>query len=169
LGYEICNTSRSLQYITVDLDYFKTQIERLEILAEQLAAPQGDVPDKLQQDIQSEIEEIAQVRNEFEIIQDWLIEQKKGTARETSIYVRKNKLVRYTITLALPKEPMKNAIILDELCKKYREKFRITPDWKVVGMHYNIVYMFVIITPDPEDILEFYDDFLWDLYSVMNQ
>ncbi|TFG18527.1 MAG: mechanosensitive ion channel [Promethearchaeota archaeon] len=163
-----CLKSKIINY-TVDLEYYKSQIERLKVLAEQLAAPEGEVSDKLYQDIQSEIEEITQVRNEFEMIQDWLIGQKKGTSRETSIFVRKNKLVRYTFTLSLPREPETNAVKLDELCKKYREKFRITPDWKVVGMHYNIEYMFVIITPDPEDILEFYDDFLWDLYSVMNQ
>ena len=89
--------------------------------------------------------------------------------RELSKYVQKNKLVRYTFTLSLNKQPGINSQKLDDVCRKYREKFRITPDWKVVGLHYKIVYQFVIITPDPEDIIEFYDDFIWDLYSIINR
>ena len=82
--------------------------------------------------IKSEIEEINQVRTEFQMIQDLLIARKNQDNSEMSKYVQKNKLVRYTFTISLKKEPENNAKKLDTLCKKYREKFRITPDWKVV-------------------------------------
>ncbi|MHA1454203.1 MAG: mechanosensitive ion channel family protein, partial [Promethearchaeota archaeon] len=163
-----CLKSKITNY-TVDFDYFKGQIERLEKLASQNTPAEGNAPSRYYQDIKSEIEELTQVRGEFEKIQDLLLEERKKEERELSKYVQKNKLVRYTFTLALSKNPVINASKLDEVCNKYRENFRITPDWKVVGLHYKIVYQFVIITPDPEDILEFYDDFLWDLYCIMNQ
>ncbi len=162
-----CLKSKITNY-TVDIDYFKEEIERLEELASQNAPAEGD-SSRYYEDIKSEIEELTQVRGEYEKIQDLLVAERRKEERQLSKYVQKNKLVRYTFTLSLDKEPEPNAIKLDEICRKYRNKFRITPDWKVVGLHYNIVYQFVIITPDPEDIIEFYDDFMWDLYVIINK
>ena len=162
-----CLKSKITNY-TVDIDYYKSQIERLETLSDQYPPLDGDIPNRVLADIKSEIEEINQVRTEFQMIQDLFIARKNQDNQELSKYVQKNKLVRYTFAISLKKEPENNVKKLDAVCKKYREKFRITPDWKVVGLRYKIDYMFVIITPDPEDIIEFYDDFLWDVYSILN-
>ncbi|MFX0103072.1 MAG: mechanosensitive ion channel domain-containing protein [Candidatus Hodarchaeota archaeon] len=90
-------------------------------------------------------------------------EQKEGLRHST--YARKRKIVRYTFTLPLPRDPRRNARILDEICKKWTEEFELVPEWKMVGISYHLDYQFVIMTPDPEDVTQYYDDFVTDVYK----
>jgi small-conductance mechanosensitive channel len=158
-----CLKSKIINY-TIDLDYYSQKIERLHELVDSY-----DTDDKIHKDLINELHELEAIQKEYESVQKGMNNRKKKIIIEkSSKYVQKNKLVRYTFNLALPKEPRLNAEHLDELCEKYQDKFKITPDWKVIGLRYKIDYMFVIITPNPEDIIEFYDDFVWDIYKMMN-
>ncbi len=150
---------------TIDIDYYQRKIDRLTDLISQ-----EDPDDKIHKDMTAELEELQQIKVEYNKIQDRLKASKKDKSLpKPSRFVRKNKIIRYTFTLSLDKNPKKNAQLLDDLCRKYQEKFKFTPDWKIIGLRYKIDYMFVIITPNPEDIIEFYDDFVWDIYKMMNE
>ena len=90
-------------------------------------------------------------------------EQKEGLRHST--YTRKRRLVRYTFVLALPRDPRRNATILNEICKKWLDEFELAPDWKMVGIGAHLEYQFTIMTPDPEDVTHYYDDFIRDVYE----
>nr|MDO8119492.1 hypothetical protein [Candidatus Sigynarchaeota archaeon] len=75
--------------------------------------------------------------------------------------------MRYTFTLQLKKEPARNAMLLDEVCKKWTDEFEMMPDYKIVGLDSHIRYMFFVYTPNPMDIINYYDDFVKDIYRVI--
>ncbi|MCP4762439.1 MAG: mechanosensitive ion channel [archaeon] len=90
--------------------------------------------------------------------------EQKNNQPLRSKYVEKDKIVRYTFELKLPKQPKRNGEILDELCKKWQNEFEIKPEWKIMGLGARIEYLFTIMTPDPEDLCQFFDDFVKDVY-----
>ncbi len=91
----------------------------------------------------------------------------KYASHRNGPYISKDKLVRYTFTLQLKKEPARNAMLLDEVCKKWSDEFEMTPDWKIVGLDSHVRYMFFIYTPNPMDIINYFDDFVKDIYRVI--
>ena len=93
-------------------------------------------------------------------------EKKTSNWPAYSIYVDDDKIVRYTFTLKLPlKEPNRNAKILSTICKEWADEFEITPRWRISGLGSRIEYEFIILTPDPYDIIHYYDEFVEDVYK----
>lgn len=84
-----------------------------------------------------------------------------------SIYVDRDKIVRYTFKLRLPKEPKRNARLLDQLCETWTDEFQVTPRWRITGLDSRIEYEFIFLTPDPYDIIHFYDEFIEDVYQIL--
>jgi small-conductance mechanosensitive channel len=157
-----CLKSKITNY-TIDIDYYHEKINRLEDLLKK-----HEPEEQIYKDMDNELQELLQVKEEYKKVQESLEARKKDKKLpKPSKFVRKNKLVRYTFMIALDKKPKRNSKLLDELCKKYYDRFRITPDWKIVGLRYKIDYMFVITTPNPEDIIALYDDFVMYVYNQL--
>ena len=82
-----------------------------------------------------------------------------------SQYFERKKIIRYTFTIELERnEIRKNAEILDKVCKDWAIEFEFTPEWQMVGVTSMIEYRIIILTPDPEDIINYFDDFVKDIY-----
>ena len=84
-----------------------------------------------------------------------------------SIYVHKGKIVRYTFTVELKREYRKNAEVLTKICKKWKNVFEIEPKWELGNLQTFFVYRIVIYTPDPEDLVRYYDEFINDIYMEL--
>ncbi len=84
-----------------------------------------------------------------------------------SAYVDEDKIIRYTFVLSLEKHHTWNSKCLDEVCQRWKDEFEVTPSWCVTGIGGRINYQFTIITPDPYDIIHFYDQFVKDVYTTV--
>ena len=87
--------------------------------------------------------------------------------KKHSKYVDDDRIVRYTFSVALQRNPSRNFKHLEEICKKWAKEFEIQPKFIVLGVDAHIHYYFVIITPDPMDIIEYMDDFYKDIYKKL--
>ncbi|MBD3354231.1 MAG: mechanosensitive ion channel [Candidatus Lokiarchaeota archaeon] len=84
-----------------------------------------------------------------------------------SIYTEEEKIVRYTFRVDLARDPKHNDQLLTQLCEEWTDEFEVTPRWYICEVGSMITYEIVILTPDPYDIIHFYDEFLEDLYQAM--
>ncbi|MHA1646142.1 MAG: mechanosensitive ion channel domain-containing protein [Promethearchaeota archaeon] len=105
-------------------------------------------------------EQITEVQNAID---------KKGSNlnKKHSKYVDEDKIVRYTFNVALQRTPSKNSKHLEEICEKWAKEFEIQPKFKILGIDSHINYYFIIITPDPMDIIDYMDDFYEDIYKKL--
>ncbi len=100
-------------------------------------------------------------------VQNAIDEKEPNLNKKHSKYVDDDRIVRYTFSVALPKNPGKNFKHLEEICKKWAKEFEIQPKFIVLGVDAHIHYNFIIITPDPMDIINFMDDFYKDIYKYL--
>ena len=100
-------------------------------------------------------------------IQKTLDEKSLKFNKNHSKYVDEDRIVRYTFNIALNKTPKRNSILLEEICKKWAKEFEIPPKFVTSSVDAFIHYYFIIITPDPMDIIEYMDDFYKDIYKKL--
>ena len=91
----------------------------------------------------------------------------KVKSQNHSEYVDEDKIIRYTFVQSLEKTHIWNSKCLDEVCERWKDEFEVTPSWCVTGIGGRINYQFTIITPDPYDIIHFYDAFVKDIYTTV--
>jgi len=105
-------------------------------------------------------EQIKEVQNAID---------KKGPNlnKKHSKYVNEYRIVRYTFSVALQRTPSRNSKHLEEICEKWANEFEIQPKFSVLSIDSHINYNFIIITPDPMDIINFMDDFFRDIYKKL--
>ena len=97
-----------------------------------------------------------------------IIDKKRSTSEKIhSKYVSEERMVRYTFNIGLARTPQRNHRLLDEICEKWTKEFELKPTFKILGMDSHLRYHFMILTPDPMDILEFIDDFYQDIYTKL--
>jgi len=87
--------------------------------------------------------------------------------KKHSKYVDEDRIVRYTFSIGLQRTPSRNFKLLEEICEKWKDEFEIQPKFIVLGVDSHIYYNFIIITPDPMDIINFMDDFYKDIYKKL--
>jgi len=82
-----------------------------------------------------------------------------------SRYFERKKIIRYTFEIELERDQIKkNAEVLDKVCNDWSFEFEFTPEWYMIGVTSMIAYQIVILPPDPEDIINYFDDFVKDIY-----
>ena len=133
---------------------------------EQLNQARQDANEKFDQNNKDLVKkEFAELQ---ESITDAKYQDKKAKyAHEHSQYVDEDKIIRFTFVLSLEKKPLWNAKCLDEVCGRWKAEFEITPAWCITGIGGRMDYQFTIITPDPYDIIHYYDEFVKDVYKTV--
>jgi hypothetical protein len=97
-----------------------------------------------------------------------IIEKKRSTSDKIySMYVNEERMVRYTFDIGLARTPQRNNRLLDEICEIWAKEFEFKPTFKILGIDSHLRYHFMILTPDPMDILDFVDDFYQDIYTKL--
>jgi len=157
-----CIQSKITNY-TISTNWFEEKIQQFEQNYQRFSEQQ-----KLHQSCYLEnLDNLKQQLHNIEEIQSCLTEKGACIDKEYSVYVRKGKIVRYCFTMEFPRNHQRNAEILQTVCKKWTEKFEIEPKWQLINIQTFFIYQFLIYTPDPEDILRYFDDFLKDLYVAL--
>jgi len=100
-------------------------------------------------------------------VQNTIDEKGHKLNKKHSKYVDDDRIVRYTFSVALPRNPGRNFKHLEEICKKWAKEFEIQPKFIILGVDAHIHYYFIIITPDPMDIIDYMDDFYEDIYKKL--
>jgi small-conductance mechanosensitive channel len=159
---------------TISPELFEKQIKNLErnlsILEKQLAKKETEESKLSVARLKEEIKFRKQKLDEILKIEALLHNYKKNgdeNNKNYSIYARKEKIVRYTFTLEVERSPSRNAQLLDEICDKWTTQFGVRPRWKIMGHSYFIVYLFIIYTPDPMDIVTHYAEFVENVYEAI--
>ena len=98
-------------------------------------------------------------------IQDAIDEKGPNLNKKHSKYVDDDRIVRYTFSVGLQRTPSRNSKHLEEICEKWAKEFEIQPKFMILGVDSHIHYYFIIITPDPMDIIEYLDDFYKTTYK----
>jgi small-conductance mechanosensitive channel len=89
----------------------------------------------------------------------------ESSSMKASKYIKSDKIVQYTLMLELPRTPKRNDAVLDLVCKKWEPIFLIRPNYEISGISAFVLYQITIYTFDPEDIVEFVDEFIKDVYK----
>ncbi|MHA1672962.1 MAG: hypothetical protein ACTSYI_04990, partial [Promethearchaeota archaeon] len=85
--------------------------------------------------------------------------------KKYSQYASEDRIVRYTFNLAFERNPKKINERLDEVCEKWTKEFEIKPRFRLLGIDSHLKYNFVILTPDPMDIINYLGEFFKDIYT----
>jgi hypothetical protein len=164
LDYEVINyTLKSKEYgqsisnLKIDLGILQKRLEGKKVEAIQA---------KIQQ-ITQEISFKNQKMREIQQLERALEQRTWIRTTPYSKYVKKGKIVRYTFFLDLPRDLPRNTTILNSICENWQPVFEMTPRWKPMGHTHFLRCQFTIITPDPEDILKHYADFVKDIYTAI--
>ncbi len=113
------------------------------------------------------LERMKKNYNQIKEIQNTIEEKGLKFNKKHSKYVDEDRIVRYTFSIGLQRNPSRNFKLLEEICKKWKDEFEIKPKFIVLGVGSHIHYNFIIITPDPMDIINFMDDFYKDIYKKL--
>ena len=113
------------------------------------------------------LERMKKNYKEIKEIQKTIDEKGLKFNKKHSKYVDEDRIVRYTFSVALQRNPSRNFKLLEEICEKWKEEFEIQPKFIVLGVDAHIHYNFIIITPDPMDIIDYMDDFYKDIYKKL--
>jgi len=100
-------------------------------------------------------------------VQNAIDEKGHNLNKKHSKYVDEDRIVRYTCSVALQRTPSRNSKHLEEICEKWAKEFEILPKFSVLSIDSHINYNFIIITPDPMDIINFMGDFFIDIYKKL--
>ncbi len=115
-------------------------------------------------------EELAETRAVLETIEG--VANSMGKHGESTVkrsrYAQAGKVVRYSLSLGLTKHPKRNREILNEVCRKWEPEFEIRPTWRMSEIGARFFYDVIVLTPDPEDIYLFHDDFMMDVYRRLH-
>lgn len=169
-----CIDSEITNY-TLSKSWYKEHIQHLEIslqLAEQKNKRlklnfEQDQQSILIQNLNKELTNTRTKLKEITQVSEHLFDQNAvGSNKPRSKYCSKDKVVRYLLNIELKLNHTKNSQILDQLCEKWASVFEIKPTWRISTMTAFIVYQIIIYTCDPEDIVEYYDAFVKDIYEL---
>lgn len=162
LKTNIINYSISSTWFADKIYKLESQIE--DVIVESLKKDQEIKNFKHQK---QKLERLKKNYKQIKEIQKAINEKSVELNKRHSKYVDKDKIVRYTFNVALQRTPRKNSKHLEEICQKWAKEFEIQPKFIILGVDAHIHYYFIIITPDPMDIIEYIDDFYKDIYKYL--
>ena len=156
---------------TISLKDYESSISDLERVLQNLSKDVKEGDKEKGQKILLAKEELAFKHaklEEFRSISTSISKKSAPRNHSYSQYVQEDKIVRYTFTINLTRNPARNAPLLDELCQKWKPIFGIAPRWRIIGHTYFLLYQFTIFTPDPQDIARYYSEFIKDMYMALH-
>ena len=118
-------------------------------------------------------EELGQLQGTLKMMENMeesFFLREKGTQLEKishSRYVQKNKLVRYVLELNLDKRVKRNEELLEKVCQKWSNRFLIKPYWQLYGADFYVYYRFILLTPDPQFLIQYLGEFIKDIYKAI--
>ena len=163
-----CLKSNIINY-TISTSWFANEIFKLESQMEDVIV-ESLKNDKEVINFRHQKQKLERMKNNYKQIKEIQATfDEKGLKhnKKHSKYVDDDRIVRYTFSVALPRNPSRNFKHLEEICKKWTKEFEIQPKFIALGIDAHIHYYFIIITPDPMDIIEFMDDFYKDIYKKL--
>ena len=163
-----CLKSNIINY-TISTSWFANEIFKLESQIEDVIV-ESLIKDQEVINFRHQKQKLERMKKNYEQIKDIQATfDEKGLKhnKKHSKYVDDDRIVRYTFEIALNRNPSRNFKLLDEICKKWKKEFEILPKFLVSGVDAHIHYYFIIITPDPMDIIDFMDDFYKDIYKKL--
>ncbi|MHA1602450.1 MAG: mechanosensitive ion channel domain-containing protein [Promethearchaeota archaeon] len=154
---------------TISTTWFADEISKLET---QIGDIQGK---KIKHDeaalnikhLKQKLERLKVNYNQIKEIQKAISKKGFESDKGHSKYVNDDRMVRYTCSVALRRNPSRNSRLLEKICDKWTKEFEIRPKFIILGVDAFINYSFIIITPDPMDIIEYMDDFYKDIYKKL--
>jgi small-conductance mechanosensitive channel len=120
--------------------------------------------------ISDELEQLQGTLKMMENMEESFFLREKGTQLEKishSKYVQKNKLVRYVLELNLDKRVKRNEKLLEKVCQKWSDRFLIKPFWQLYGADFYVYYRFILLTPDPQFLIQYLGEFIKDIYKAI--
>jgi small-conductance mechanosensitive channel len=165
LRNEIVIYSISAEWFTKELD---TLTHAKKIVENELKTQEKPTLHLLNTKIEENITEIKEKLMDFKKYANLVKRREKILDQgeiPLSIYFQTNRLIRYTFTMGLRKEPRRNAEILDRICRKWTITFGLRPKWILIGIGAFLEYLFIIMTPDPQRIISYHDGFVKEVYA----
>ena len=156
---------------TVSKDWLQQHIKRLNQTQHKLETFLKE-HEKEQFDVLQEVkEELSIMRETLGVMQDseqsfFAIEEQNREISHSK-YVHKHKIVRYVLELNLDKNVSRNDRLFDEICQKWTKRFLIKPQWQLYGADFYAFYRFIILTPDPEFLIQYQSEFIKDIYTAV--
>ncbi len=163
-----CLKSNIINY-TISTTWFADEIFKLESQMEDVIV-ESLKNDKEVINFRHQKQKLERMKNNYKQIKEIQATfDEKGLKhnKKHSKYVDDDRIVRYTFSVALPRNPSRNFKHLEEICQKWAKEFEIQPKFIALGIDAHIHYYFIIITPDPMDIIDFMDDFYKDIYKKL--
>ena len=163
-----CLKSNIINY-TISTTWFADEIIKLESQIEDVKGKKIKKKEAVLniKHLKQKLERMNQNYEQIKEIQKKIDKKDLNSNKKHSKYVDEDRIVRYTFSVALNRNPSRNFKLLDEICKKWKKEFEILPKFLVSGVDAHMHYYFIIITPDPMDIIDFMDDFYKDIYKKL--
>ncbi|MHA1522345.1 MAG: mechanosensitive ion channel domain-containing protein [Promethearchaeota archaeon] len=165
-----CLKSELINY-SISKEWFKDRIKGLENIILSLKTRNiNNEESKKYLEFKHLEEKLARFKKNYEEITQILKEiDEKGYKKykKHSQYASEDRIVRYTFNLAFERNPKKINERLEIVCEKWAKEFEIKPSFRLLGIDSHLNYNFVILTPDPMDIINYLGEFFKDIYTAV--